>query len=339
LSQAPSKESVAQRIERHWYGRAWGNLWLLPLWALFVLVSGLRRQWYRWFPVKSYAAPVLVVGNIAIGGTGKTPLITLLAQRAQELGLNVGVVSRGYGGQPASTPLRVDASTPVSEAGDEPALLAGRGIDVMVDPVRANAVRALIEQGDVDLVLSDDGLQHYAMHRDAELVVSDATRGHGNGWCLPVGPLREPISRLASVDLHAVNGRDFHIEADQWVSVLGCRSLDELRGLRVHAVAGIGNPDRFFNTLHALGVAEVIEHPFPDHHAFSPDDFNFADPDSDNLGAAGDLPVVMTEKDWVKCRNFNDPRLSYISVKAVPTDEFNSALTALLTKLGEQSRG
>ncbi|MDF1762866.1 MAG: tetraacyldisaccharide 4'-kinase, partial [Oleibacter sp.] len=211
-------ERLAKSIERHWYGSATGNLYLLPLWLIFVVLSSLRRTYYRVFPAKPSNTPVIVIGNIAIGGTGKTPLIAYLALRAKVLGLNPGIVSRGYGGTCDRYPLLVDQNTDVCHSGDEPALLFHTlQCPVVVDPNRAAAVAMLSDLSHqdtdnyVDIILSDDGLQHYAMARQAEIIVSDKTRGMGNGWCLPIGPLREPVARLKQADLHLVNGSDFII--------------------------------------------------------------------------------------------------------------------------------
>ena len=317
---------LATRIEKNWYGRALGNLWLLPLWFLFVLISALRRMKYRIFPAAPTGTPVLVVGNIAIGGTGKTPLITLLADLAVKQGIRVGVVSRGYGGRADQYPLIVDMDTPVGQSGDEPALLAGLGLPVVVDPQRSRAVNVLKDK--VDLILSDDGLQHYAMARHAEIVVSDVTRGFGNGWQLPVGPLREPVSRINTCDLHLVNGVDFTVQPTEYFDISGKLPLASLRGMRVHAVAGIGNPARFFTTLTQLG-AEVVEHAFSDHHAFVKEDLVFND----------DLPVVMTEKDWVKCRSFDLPNAGFLRVSAVATEAAEENIVQLLRKLGAIRHG
>lgn len=331
------QSKLAARIERNWYGSkglhsAVGNLWLLPLWSLFVLLSGLRRVWYRIFPAATLGVPVLVVGNIAIGGTGKTPLITYLAQRAAELGIRVGIVSRGYGGHAEAYPLHVKVDTPVTESGDEPKLLTRTGCPVVVDPKRSRAVNALV--GTVDLVLSDDGLQHYAMARAGEILVSDVTRGFGNGWQLPIGPLREPKSRANTVDLCLVNGSDFTVQPVALVNaVTGEQAeLNHFSGERVHAIAGIGNPARFFTTLKAL-KCDVIEHAFVDHHAFVAEDIEFND----------QIPVVMTEKDWVKCREFCKANFRnntwYLQVNAVPTADTAKKIDELLIRLGNHNHG
>ena len=328
MSDVQQPQGLAARIEANWYGRATGNLWLLPLWLLYVLISALRRLWYRFNPPASSATPVLVIGNIAVGGTGKTPLIMYLSRRAAELGLSTGIVSRGYGGRAPEYPLRVTALTPVEHSGDEPRLLLSSGSAVVVDPVRSRAVAVL--EGEVDLILSDDGLQHYAMARQGEIVVSDATRGMGNGWQLPVGPLREPVSRLATVDLHLINGSDFTIQADGLINARSGAALSAraLAGQTVHAVAGIGNPQRFFTTLRDLGY-EIIEHPFPDHHQFTAADFEFND----------GLAVVMTEKDWVKCTAFAASQHWFLRVSALPSAQAQAKIDQLLISLGKQNHG
>lgn len=246
--------------------------------------------------------PVLVVGNLTVGGTGKTPLTIALIERALAMGLRPGVVSRGYGGRPGVQPLRVTADTDATQSGDEPLLIARRtGVPVMVFPRRAEAAQALHATGEVDLIIADDGLQHYALGRDAEICVVDGARGLGNGQLLPAGPLREPASRLARCDLVVVNGEGeapahpavlrmrLRITEAQPLAGGAARPLADFRDRPVHAVAGIGHPERFFTALRAAGL-EVIAHPFPDHHALTAADIDFGD----------GLPVLMTEKDAVK---------------------------------------
>lgn len=316
--------TLAERIERNWYRGAWRNAWLLPLWALVALVVFIKRQLFLAKNKTPNPVPVLVVGNINIGGTGKTPLIVYLVERARALNINAGIVSRGYGGT-AQYPLLVDATTPVQQAGDEPRLLQSRlNCPVVVDPKRANAVQELAKQG-VDLILSDDGLQHYAMAREAEIIVVDGKRRFGNGWLLPIGPLREPVSRSRSADLVLINGADFVVQATALVNAkTGAQlPLEHLREAQVDAVAGIGNPERFYQTLAQLG-AEVSEHSFADHYAFSEQDFSFA---------SRQRMLVMTEKDWVKCREFADDNWWYLQVNAVPTAATVTALDQLLQRL------
>jgi tetraacyldisaccharide 4'-kinase len=246
--------------------------------------------------------PVLVVGNLTVGGTGKTPLVIALALLARDMGLRPGVVSRGYGGRRQAQPLSVEPDSRALEVGDEPLLIARRtGVPVMVHASRVLAAQALIARGDIDLVIADDGLQHHALARDGEICVVDGQRGFGNGYLLPAGPLREPLSRLQRCDLVVVNGDGaapahprvlrMQLQAGQLRSIdgHGSRDLDSFSGQTVHAVAGIGNPQRFFATLRAAGLL-VVPHAFPDHYALGSSDLHFGD------GA----PVLLTEKDAVK---------------------------------------
>lgn len=314
---------LARSIERNWYLSAWRNAWLLPLVPLVALVVSIKQWRHRQSPAPSLAVPVLVVGNITVGGTGKTPLMTYLVAQIQARGLRVGIVSRGYGGKSAQYPLWVTSNTSVDLCGDEPKLLQQRlGCPVVVDPQRAHAAQALI--GHVDIILSDDGLQHYALTRQAEVVVIDGQRGFGNGWLLPVGPLREPISRLQNVDVCVRNGNDFQVQAQSLLNAASGlpRSLSDLNGLTVHAVAGIGHPERFFNTLRDLG-ARVIPHSFPDHYAYQADDVQFGD----------EHPVVMTEKDWVKCQAFAGEQHWYLTVGVVLTEQAERAINEVLNRL------
>ena len=286
----------------------------VPVWlrALAWVYRGLvrvRRGLYRWGWLKRYRAPVpvIVVGNITVGGAGKTPCVIWLCEILRAAGYTPGVVSRGYGGQAASWPQVVTLTSDTRQVGDEPVLIAVRtGCPVFAAPDRGAAIRALLEaEPEVDVIVSDDGLQHYAMARDVEIVVIDGARRFGNGYCLPAGPLREPLSRLGEVDFKVCNGGVAHtgelsmqLAMDQAHNLLRpdwlC-SLSELAGTRVHAVAGIGHPQRFFSQLREAGL-DVIEHPFPDHHPFRAADIYFDD----------SLPVLMTEKDAVKCMPFAD---------------------------------
>lgn len=318
---------MAQAIERNWYRSAWLNAWLLPLWPLVWLAVSTKRWRHVRNPRPALSVPILVVGNITVGGTGKTPLMTYLVAQIEARGLRAGIISRGYGGFSAHYPLWVTSQTPVTACGDEPKLLQQRLLcPVVVDPVRARAAQALM--GHVDIILSDDGLQHYALTRQAEIVVIDSGRGFGNGWLLPVGPLRERVSRLRQVDLCLRNGDDFHVQAESLLNAATGvpRPLSELAGLTVHAVAGIGHPERFFRTLRALG-AHVLPHPFPDHHDFQAEDLHFDD----------DHPVIMTEKDWVKCRTFADEQHWYLTIGVVMQKRAERILSHLLTRLLPES--
>jgi tetraacyldisaccharide 4'-kinase len=296
--------TFAAALQCSWYAkRPW--LWLWPFAGVYGGIVGLRRGAYRrgWRASVHPGVPVLVVGNITVGGSGKTPLTLELAARLAGRGRRVGIVARGYGGRSAHYPLAVTAATPAATAGDEPVLLARRGAAaVAVDPNRARATCWLVEHRGVDFVIADDGLQHYPLARDAEIAVMDARRGPGNGYLLPAGPLREPVSRLAAVDLILVLGPD----RDFWLTPGALRRLDgqnnsrmlgAFTGATVHAVAGIGDPARFFAMLRGFAI-DIIEHAMPDHHAYTAADLDFGD----------DYPVLMTEKDAVKCVEFADPR-------------------------------
>ena len=319
---------LARLIERNWY-RSWiYNIWLLPLWPLVALVVyHKRRRFLRQLP-EAAKVPVVVVGNITVGGTGKTPLITWLVDEARALGLKPGIVSRGYGSRADHYPLILTDTTSAAEGGDEPVMLYQRlGCPVVVDPQRSRAVDEL--SGRVDIIFSDDGLQHYGMARAAELVVVDAKRKFGNGWLLPVGPLREPVSRLATVDKVLLNGEDFTVEPAAIKNALTAEVVpsERLAGMTVHAVSGIGNPQRFYDTLKALG-ATVVEHAFPDHHDFSEADFDFAR-DAEQI-------VVMTEKDWIKCRAFARSDWWVVTVKAVLNKDVQDELQRLLKTLTQR---
>jgi tetraacyldisaccharide 4'-kinase len=287
---------------------------LSPLATLYCAAAMLKRRLYRggWLRAVSFPVPVVVVGNITVGGTGKTPLVLWIARHLAEHGWRPGVVTRGYGGRARVWPQRVTPDSDPRSVGDEPVVLARRaGVPVVADPDRPRGVRELLAQG-CNVVVSDDGLQHYRLHRDVEIAVVDGGRGVGNGRCLPAGPLREPRSRLQSVDARVVNDAT---ASDAWSMRLvpnGFRRvansqatapLDHFRGRRVHALAGIGNPGGFFRQLRTLG-AEVVERAFPDHHRFRASDLEFADHDA----------VVMTEKDAVKCRSFAGPDSWYLAV-------------------------
>jgi tetraacyldisaccharide 4'-kinase len=256
--------------------------------------------------------PVIVVGNISVGGTGKTPFTIWLVEQLRAQGLRPGVISRGYGGKAPRYPLRVTAETDPLQCGDEPALIARRcGVPVAVAPDRVAAAQMLIDSGEVDLLIADDGLQHYRLGRDLEVCVVDGQRGLGNGALLPAGPLREPPGRLSTVDLIVVNGGrwrpetatrarivDLQLRSDEAVSLVDGerRPLADFRGSKVHAVAGIGHPARFFASLCNAGI-EVSMHPFADHHRYVAAEVDFG----------GEAPVLMTEKDAVKCMAFAQP--------------------------------
>jgi len=307
---------------RDWLQQVWWRptpppIWLRPLAGLYAQVADRRAAAQR-AEARRLPLPVIVVGNIAVGGTGKTPVTLALVELLQELGRHPGVISRGYGGQ-GPFPRIVRPADDPGAVGDEPLLISRRsGVPVCVAPDRVAAGRVLLAaHPSVDVLVCDDGLQHYRLARDLEICVIDGQRGHGNGWRLPAGPLREPPSRARDCDLRLVNGGEasgygadslrFDLALDRLQPLAGGASqpLSDWAGRSVHAVAGIGNPGRFFAALSALGL-RVEPHPFPDHHAFSADDLAFGD----------DRPVLMTEKDAVKCAAFADARLWVVPAEA-----------------------
>ncbi len=305
--------------------------WILrPFGALFCVVVRIRRWGYvrGWFASLRLPVPVIVVGNLTVGGTGKTPTVLWIAQFLVSHGWRPGVVSRGYGGRVDDRPRTVDPSDSPTEVGDEPLLLARRsGVPVAVCRWRGRAGAWLYTQHGCNCLIADDGLQHYALERDLEIVLLDRTRGT-NERCLPAGPFREPLQRLAEVPLRIAYGSSLPGEHALTLTPLDAvalaentppRSLASFRETLVHAVAGIGHPLRFFSLLRAAGLC-ILEHPFPDHHPFCPEDLDFGDP----------LPVLMTEKDAVKCFPFSRPGHWYVPVSAVFSPAFGAALLAHL---------
>ena len=317
---------MEQRLTELWYRERARPSLLQPLAWGYAAVLGLRRGAYAsgWLRTHRAGKPLVVVGNLTVGGTGKTPLTIWLARELTARGLKVGVVSRGYGSRNGSQPRLVDPGADWREVGDEPLLIARRTAGpTMVGSDRVAAARALAARG-VDVIVADDGLQHLALARDYEIVVIDGARGFGNGRVLPAGPLREPVTRLRQADAVVVTGAigptslrqalagrtpfGMLLAATEAVRLDGLappRPLAAFGGQRVHAVAGIGNPARFFEQLRVCGL-EVIGHAFPDHHPFAASELAFDD----------ELPVLMTEKDAVKCTAFANPRLWYVPVAA-----------------------
>ncbi|MBT8087983.1 MAG: tetraacyldisaccharide 4'-kinase, partial [Gammaproteobacteria bacterium] len=310
-------------LHRVWYEGAGFGWLLLPFTALYWFVSTLRRWLYRsgFFKVHRLPVPVIVIGNITAGGTGKTPTAAWLAGELRNRGFSPGIVSRGYGGSGSETPMRVEPESKASLVGDEPVLLARRTLcPVAVGANRVRAAEILADDG-VDLIVADDGLQHYRLARDYEICVIDGARGLGNRRLLPAGPLRESQRRLTHVDQVLVNGplrfseelsvaeqnaAEFELVATEAIRLNGSliRPLERFAGETVHAVAGIGNPSRFFEQLRAVNI-EVIEHPLPDHAALKPGNLEFND----------DFPVFMTEKDAVRLDTRVSDRFWYIPVE------------------------
>ncbi len=320
-----------KRLDHYWYTRSPWLLLLTPLSLLFRVVVGARRLAYRVGIKRStrVSLPVIVVGNITVGGTGKTPLVVWLAGYLREKGYAPGIVSRGYGGTASHWPQQVRADSDPAVVGDEAVLLAATtGCPMAVAPDRVAAAQALVDQGGCDVIISDDGLQHYALQRDIEIAVIDGVRRFGSGFLLPAGPLREPLKRLQQVDLVVVNGLgdgDEHRMTLQQSDAHNLQDPDRVCALqgfcsqRVHAVAGVGHPERFFRALQQAGL-QLDSHTFPDHHAFRPEDIRFGD----------GRPVIMTEKDAVKCRHFATQDDWYVPVEASLSGKFREQLDALL---------
>ncbi len=324
-----------KRIDAYWYSQNPVAWLLLPVTALYCLLVFVRCFFYRIGIFNSYkvSAPVIIVGNITVGGTGKTPLLVALCELLRSQGYKPGVVSRGYGGNFEGEHLLKDADT-ADMVGDEPCLIHARtDCPVVVGRNRVAAAQLLLEENECDVVLSDDGLQHYRLQRDIELAVIDSKRRFGNGFCLPSGPLREPVARLNRVDLvidHcsdadcATNDDHFSLKFSDAINLKTNESIsiDGFKGASVHAVAGIGDPKRFFDQLRKSGLA-VDENAFPDHHVFVSDDLSFAD----------DADVLMTEKDAVKCQGFAADNLWYIPVSAELSKSFRQKLLSKLNHL------
>jgi len=328
--------SLADRLTAAWYQGHPALVLLRPLEWLYrrVVLSKRRAFLAGQGDIYRAAVPVVVVGNVTVGGTGKTPMILWLIEHCRARGLRVGVVSRGYGATPPQLPWRVRAEHAAEQAGDEPLLIVQRtGVPLVIDPQRARAVQALLEHRGVDLVVSDDGLQHYRLARDLELVLIDAARGLGNRRCLPAGPLREPVERLQSVDALLSNGAAadtpesfaLQLQPAALVNLVSAQAvgLDHFpSGQALHALAGIGNPQRFFKTLEGLNWRPVA-HAFADHARYSAEALQFTPA----------LPLVMTEKDAVKCRPFAQPDWWYLSVDAQLSPAFEAWLDAQLERL------
>ncbi|HYR05201.1 MAG TPA: tetraacyldisaccharide 4'-kinase [Gallionella sp.] len=305
-------------LEHHWSHVTPLHLILFPLSLLFRALVALRRTLYRGCILTSYklSVPVIVIGNISVGGTGKTPLTLALAQQLVDRGRHPLIVSRGYGGA-AQRPQQVDADSDAQQVGDEPLLMARRKLcPVWIGKDRAAAAQsALRAHPQCDVVLCDDGLQHYRLRRDAEIAVIDGVRGFGNGLMLPAGPLREPVARLQNVDAVVANGGKastsqyaMRLSGGIFYNLLEpgkMAAAEHFRLLNNHAVAGIGHPQRFFSHLQSLGIP-FTPHAFPDHHPYSKADLAFADCDA----------ILLTEKDAVKCAAFADPRYWVLRVDA-----------------------
>jgi tetraacyldisaccharide 4'-kinase len=330
---------AVKRLDSYWDTRNWLSALLMPLAGLYCLAIRLRVLAYRsgLLISRGLPVPVIVVGNISVGGTGKTPLVSWLVRHLRDQGRRPGILIRGYGGSATDWPRRVRPGADPREVGDEAVVLArGTGCPVMAGPDRLESARVLVERLDCDVLVSDDGLQHYALNRDIEIAVVDGERRFGNGRCLPAGPLREPVARLQQADLVIVNGNPgagelgMDLLADRAVNLadpLTVRPLESFRGQEVAAMAGIGNPGRFFRMLRQWGLA-ISEHAYPDHYPYRPED----------LSGFGDRPVLMTEKDAVKCEAFAGPDSWYVPVEARPDRNWVRRLDRLMTGLNDDGQ-
>lgn len=329
--------SAARWLQARWYGGAPVPIWLGALEYVFVGLSALRRWLYRQGIMRSAhpGVPVIVVGNLVAGGSGKTPLVIALVRMLAEAGWRPGVVSRGYG-RTSRGLHRVGSDSHVDQAGDEPLeVFAATGVPVVVASDRLAAARVLVDAAAVDCIIADDGLQHYRLRRDIEIVSVDADRGLGNGRRLPAGPLREPPSRLESVDM--VLTRNGEGEAAWTLDVVGMRalndpsappeSMDAWRGRAVHAIAGLAHPEAFFGTLRQHGLDLRETRSFPDHHVFRSADLRFGDA----------LPLIITAKDAVKCRDLGADTVHVLEVRARLPESARSAILERMRALTQST--
>ncbi len=320
-----------------WYQSTRWWAWLLfPLALAMQCISAVRCYAYKKGWLKSYQSPlpVVVVGNISVGGNGKTPFVISLCELLIKQGYKPGVVSRGYGGKSGAYPLLVGQDTIGKEAGDEPVLIYKRlNIPVVVDPVRSNAANYLAEYCDVDVIITDDGLQHYALQRDIEIVVVDGKRRYGNQHIMPMGPLREPVSRLKTVDYIINNGENYVGEFTMLLLPSECKRVDGQADIltlqstqSVNACAAIGYPPRFFDTLIKQNFILQKKIAFADHHAYTEDDFKQFETT---------IPLLMTEKDAVKCTGFAQPNWWYLPIDGQLPDTFTQPFLEKLKQIKE----
>lgn len=325
---------LSQWLPQQWARLGFWHLILIPLSWLFWLLSGLRRLCYKAGLLRSckLPVPVIVVGNISVGGTGKTPLVIWLVEQLKREGFSPAIVSRGYGGN-AHNPTAVNVASNPGDVGDEPVLLAKRGqCPVWVGRNRVATAQVLLEaHPECNVIVSDDGLQHYALQRDVEVVVVDGNRGFGNGWLMPAGPLRERVSRLKTVDAVVYNGDKLqqngfamHMAGERFHNLQNPAKTavaGDFSGKAIYAVAGIGNPARFFKQLTKAGLV-FKSRAFPDHQVFQPSD----------LQMTGADVILMTEKDAVKCDAFAEANWWYLPVSAVVDEALFACVKNKLSK-------
>lgn len=324
------KKRVAVKLEQSWYERGVLTQILRPVSWLFLCIAMIRRFLYRiqLFKTLKLPVPVIVVGNISVGGTGKTPLVIWIANYLKQAGYKPGIISRGYGGKARQWPQQVRPDADPYIVGDEAVVISRRtGCPMAVGPDRVADSLALLKYADINVIISDDGLQHYALGRTIELAVIDGVRRFGNGFCLPAGPLRELRSRLEKVDFRVTNGVaaqgeiPMRYHADQAINMENAeqKPINEFKSSTVNAIAGIGNPDRFFNFVRANGIRSNTR-AFPDHHLYKAEEI--AVPDQEVL--------LMTEKDAVKCQRFAKNNWWYVPVEAVLPEDFGVQLINLI---------
>lgn len=324
-----------RKLHNHWYQPrlTWFTTLLLPLSWIFQALVTCRLFLFNKKILKThyFSIPVIVVGNLTVGGTGKTPLVIWMAQFLQKKGLRPGIVTRGVGGKQQANPRRVTSSSDPKQAGDEAVLIAKKtNCPVVIAKNRPSAVRELMNECDV--IISDDGLQHYHLGRNMEVVLIDGIRKLGNQTLLPAGPLRESVQRLQKVDFiieHAEekkiqNAYKMQLVGSEFISLLNETSclIEHFKPKKIHAAAAIGHPERFFNSLRRQGF-DLIEHVYPDHYLYCAQDFSFQD----------NFPIIMTEKDAIKCKTFADERFWYLPVGAEVEPEFEERFWGLCSIL------
>lgn len=308
---------------------------LKPFSQLYRGAFALRKSAYKKGVLGSYRAPVpvIIVGNLTVGGTGKTPMVIYLVEQLRARGLSPGVISRGYSGDAPHYPFEVLSDCEVKHSGDEPALIVKKtGVPMVVGSDRKASIQLLLENHDIDIVISDDGLQHLALQRDVEICILDDTSPQHNEHLLPAGPYREPLSRVMTVDFIVRHGGDvgnaenqfsMSLQPDAPTALIGSTERTFPLDKPIHAIAGIGNPQRFFDTCTQLGF-EFEAHAFSDHHHFSAQDIDFTD-----------ATIIMTEKDAIKCVNFADERHWFLPVSAQLSE---GLIDALMKKLNNNFR-